>query len=891
MTVPTNTSVVEYEGNGVTTAFPVPFKFPANGDLVVTKVYNDVSTVLSLGTDYSVVGAGAQAGGAVITNSAPQSGSVINISRELEPVQETDLRNQGRYFAETHESVFDYLTMLIQQSFSGLSRALRRPVGKDYFDAENRRIARVADPVEDMDAANRLWTQQYVGSVINSGTGPVNLASNVIYIGPNGAPYTVQDISDDSDPSKGADLIGFEGRTVRDKLMELVSLADKGGVPDYQGTPLYDGNDGSRITATDNTAAFSALITEAISRGDACVHIPAGHWGIKVGQLNFSNFEKISIVGDGMDTTIIDFIHEYAPVTGGGYVTNDIAHAIAKFASGDSIEFSNLTIKGTTKKGLVTGAPGSNWTYEGAVWGFILQNVNRIRLDRVRVEHFNYRGFSMYGSETKEVIINECEGFYNVGSGFWVEDTDSMLVTGGEFAYNGISGEVGTGYGVTGSTRVGNMVVNGGYYHHNYRKGLDTHGVHHFKLLGGLFQANIYSHCDVLRYSTDPTGCTTQFKGATFTSGIDPDEQSWILAEYNLRKTNGYTFAGGHVFRVIDNSAGKSSSVHVSEITVRGHYAPKRTVGFTEGGPVPFQFSTTLGRLSWIGNEIDLTGYEFSASGTFGTHCLFEGLAAEFEFKDGLLNCPADGSFTNTTTGLSDKGNVFILQGVSTYTSRVSFDNWRVRVNNLYLSSAASSVGTGATRQSINWANTGRIVTNCSFGWATEPYTALAPLERFNNIHFLGAWQAGPLNSSLSYLKNNYVITGGRTYALPDDSLAILNSRKPYSFPNVTKALGAQVFSIVMDKQSGSLVKISTGLSGEELNISVYSGDFTGISGSGSNPYLEFDSADPNYLVNGVAKLRLNVKAKIALNNINLFGEIWAYGRYPSLGIEYVFAT
>ncbi|MCO1722987.1 hypothetical protein FA461_31685, partial [Pseudomonas aeruginosa] len=181
MTVPTDTSVVEYEGNGVTTAFPVPFKFPANGDLVVTKVYNDVSTVLVLGTDYTVVGAGAQSGGAVIATSAPEDGAIINISRELDAVQETDLRNQGRYFAETHESVFDYLTMLIQQCFSGLSRALKRPVGKDYYDAENRRISRVADPVENKDAATKAWTEQYVGSVIGSGTGPINLASNVVY--------------------------------------------------------------------------------------------------------------------------------------------------------------------------------------------------------------------------------------------------------------------------------------------------------------------------------------------------------------------------------------------------------------------------------------------------------------------------------------------------------------------------------------------------------------------------------------------------------------------------------------------------------------------------------------------------------------------------------------
>ncbi|MEW5071320.1 hypothetical protein AB1P14_06160, partial [Pseudomonas aeruginosa] len=101
MTVSTPDSEIEYEGNGVTTAFPVPFKFPANNDLVVTKVYNGVSNVLIIGTDYSVVGAGASGGGAVITTVAPENGSTVNISRSLEAVQDIDLRNQGRYFAET----------------------------------------------------------------------------------------------------------------------------------------------------------------------------------------------------------------------------------------------------------------------------------------------------------------------------------------------------------------------------------------------------------------------------------------------------------------------------------------------------------------------------------------------------------------------------------------------------------------------------------------------------------------------------------------------------------------------------------------------------------------------------------------------------------------------
>ncbi len=266
MTVSTTDSVIEYEGNGVTTAFPVPFKFPSNDDLVVTRVYNDVSTVLVLGTDYSVVGAGASAGGAVITSVAPPTGSTLSIERQLEPVQETDLRNQGRYFAETHENVFDYLTMLIQQSFSWISRALRRPIGKEYFDAENRRIANVESPSENNDAANKLWTEQYVASVINTGTGPVNLASNVLYTDPAGTLKTVQDMSG----SSGAGMIGYNpsvsyfNGTVGSELKSLKSLKVV-VVTDYGAT----GNG-----TTDDTAAIQAAITAAGQNAD--VVFPSG---------------------------------------------------------------------------------------------------------------------------------------------------------------------------------------------------------------------------------------------------------------------------------------------------------------------------------------------------------------------------------------------------------------------------------------------------------------------------------------------------------------------------------------------------------------------------------------------------------------------------------------
>ncbi|TBV95315.1 hypothetical protein E0E53_13175, partial [Azotobacter chroococcum] len=126
MTVSTSESVIQYDGNDATVAFPVPFRFLASGDLVVTKTTADgLDHVLVMGTDYSVAGAGALNGGTVTMATAPASAERLTISREMIPLQETDLRNQGKYLAQTHENVFDYLTMLIQQNAGGLRQVIR----------------------------------------------------------------------------------------------------------------------------------------------------------------------------------------------------------------------------------------------------------------------------------------------------------------------------------------------------------------------------------------------------------------------------------------------------------------------------------------------------------------------------------------------------------------------------------------------------------------------------------------------------------------------------------------------------------------------------------------------------------------------------------------------
>lgn len=167
MTVSTEVDHNDYTGNGVTTSFPYTFRIFNKTDLMVQVVdLNENISVLILDTDYSVTGAGSYSGGSVVLSSPLANGWQISISRELPATQETDLRNQGKFFAEVHEDAFDKLTMLIQQCFSFLRLALRKPSFiANYYDALNNRIRNLRDPSQAQDAA----TKNYVdGQIVDN---------------------------------------------------------------------------------------------------------------------------------------------------------------------------------------------------------------------------------------------------------------------------------------------------------------------------------------------------------------------------------------------------------------------------------------------------------------------------------------------------------------------------------------------------------------------------------------------------------------------------------------------------------------------------------------------------------------------------------------------------
>lgn len=168
MTVSTVVDHNDYTGNGVTTSFPYTFRIFKKSDLTVSVVdLAENITVLVLDTDYTVTNAGGYSGGNVVLATPLTNGWQISIARELEPTQETDLRNQGKFFAEVHEDAFDKLTMLIQQVGSMFRLALRKPSSiANWYDALGNYIRNLHDPRDPQDAATKNYVDTSLGRTL-----------------------------------------------------------------------------------------------------------------------------------------------------------------------------------------------------------------------------------------------------------------------------------------------------------------------------------------------------------------------------------------------------------------------------------------------------------------------------------------------------------------------------------------------------------------------------------------------------------------------------------------------------------------------------------------------------------------------------------------------------
>lgn len=265
MTVANANRRIQYAGNGVTTAFPVPFPFPAATDLRVTRTLADGSEqLLLLNLDYTVSGAGSPAGGTLTMAAAPATGQSLTIKRVIARTQLVDYVPNDPFPADTHEAALDKLTMIAQEDGDELARAILVP------DTDPARGAMTIPPMPGR--AGRFMGFDAMGRpVALSGTG-------------NDA-----DLRDDLADPIGSTLIGhsaaFTGaqpRDVRDRLRDQISLMDV--LTPSERADVQAGIDPGTITARLNAliknSPEGAILDASMLKGTIAIDAPALFAGI-----------------------------------------------------------------------------------------------------------------------------------------------------------------------------------------------------------------------------------------------------------------------------------------------------------------------------------------------------------------------------------------------------------------------------------------------------------------------------------------------------------------------------------------------------------------------------------------------------------------------------------
>jgi hypothetical protein len=229
MTVTTTLDRQEFPGDGSNKNFPFNFKFFDNSQIFVYLIDpSGFTTGKILNVDYTLSGAMSPSGGTVVMSVAPPLNYRLLVRRILPVSQPTSIRNQGAFFPAIHEDVFDRLTMLIQQVLAIANNSIQLDPSGTYWDFLNHRAANLANPVEPQDGATKSSVEAYVGSVLATGQGPINNASNIVFITPTGQVRNVQDLSNRTDSTKGSAMVGRVYRQV-DTIAELKTLSKLGG--------------------------------------------------------------------------------------------------------------------------------------------------------------------------------------------------------------------------------------------------------------------------------------------------------------------------------------------------------------------------------------------------------------------------------------------------------------------------------------------------------------------------------------------------------------------------------------------------------------------------------------------------------------------------------------
>lgn len=289
MSVPNQTPYIIYNANGLTTVFPFEFYIINAGDIQVT--IN--GTVITSG--YTVSGVGNIGGGDVIFITPPANGSVVMLERVVPTYRLTDYQDNGDLLADTVNKDFDRLWMAIQRAFIYLGLALRRPLFGGPFNAEEYRIANLADPINAADAANK----KYVDNVTATTLSRVLRTPEPISSLPDIAQRKNKLVAMDNNGNPI--MVLPESGSAADVLIELAKPTGAGRIGTTAGTTVQEELDKMKGIVTVNIADYPDLkaAIAALPSTGGTVLVPRGNFyaGVWDAASNYMDKPNVHIKG------------------------------------------------------------------------------------------------------------------------------------------------------------------------------------------------------------------------------------------------------------------------------------------------------------------------------------------------------------------------------------------------------------------------------------------------------------------------------------------------------------------------------------------------------------------------------------------------------------------
>jgi hypothetical protein len=129
MTIPASPTEIAYAGNGITTAFPIPFVFDTSADILVVKT-DSAGTPAVLSTGFSITGGGG-ATGTLTMDVAPAALEKLYVIDDPAQTQPTDYTNNDAFPADAHEAALDRVTRLVKRLKGRADRCIRVADGDD----------------------------------------------------------------------------------------------------------------------------------------------------------------------------------------------------------------------------------------------------------------------------------------------------------------------------------------------------------------------------------------------------------------------------------------------------------------------------------------------------------------------------------------------------------------------------------------------------------------------------------------------------------------------------------------------------------------------------------------------------------------------------------------